>query len=490
MSRPPGDPQHGGEPAAGEGHEPAGAGAGSEPGETSSSASPPGDATVLDGAPGEPAAGDRAEAGQAAPAGPSGAAPAGDAGEQPWWARGQAPRPPAGQQAGQQAAQPGGQQAGQPGGPPPYQPPPPWGYPQHAPAGPGWGPPPPHHQATAPAAVAAGRDRLAVHLVYEGVLAIVAILLIVVSAATTPHQNLTAAFGQAGYLGLMATGFAFSMRTGSPNLAVGSVTYFSSSLAAWLITAHSWGKPVAFVVAVLLSTLIGLLLGVVVAVLSVPAWAASLGAIAVIQAMVLAFAKDPIISVHFSGSYPTAMWYGLFFVLSAGGGALWLIPAVRRPLSAVREPGDPARWLGLRAGLGAVAGLTGSSFLAGLAAVPMLMRFRVAETSATTQVTFALAAVLFGGVSVFGRRAGVFGTLLAVTILSIVQTLVVYNDGPIWVESLIVGLAALFGVAVSRGIESVTDLLGRSRPAAPFTPPGPPPPALAPGPYGPPPGVR
>jgi ribose/xylose/arabinose/galactoside ABC-type transport system permease subunit len=479
LSQPPGDPRHGSELPAGRAGEPPGSGAGSQHGEPSASASPPGEATALDGAPDGPTTADRTPA-EAATAGPAG----GNAGEKPWWAQGQTARPPGGRQSGQPGGQQGGQPGGQPGGPPPYQPQPaPWGYPPQAPAGPpagpGWGPPAPT------VTPAAGRDRLVVHLVYEGVLALVAVVLVVATAATTPHQNLTSAFGQAGYLGLMATGFAFSLRTGSPNLAVGAVTYFSSSLSAWLITSHGMGKPLAFVVAILLSTLIGLVLGCVVAVLSVPAWAATLGAVAVIQAVVLAFAKGQFVSVPFSGSYSTAMWYGLFLVLSAGGGALWLIPAVRRPLSAVREPGDPARWLGLRAGLGAVAGLTVSSFLAGLAAVPMLMRLRVAETSSTTQVTFVLAAVLFGGVSVYGRRAGVFGTLLAVTILSIVQTLVVSHDGPFWVSSLVLGLAALFGLAVSRGIESVTDLLGRSRPSAPYTPP-----AMTPGPYGPPPGAR
>jgi ribose/xylose/arabinose/galactoside ABC-type transport system permease subunit len=457
VSQPPDEPRSSSEPAGDETDEPAGSGTGSPHGGT-----PPADVTTSEATTSEATT---LDAGEAAPE----PAPAGGSGEQqPWWTRGQAIRPPGGQQ------------------PAPYQPQPaPWGYAQAPsgppPAGPGWGPPP----APAGAVPAADRDRLSVHLIYEGVLAFIAIVLIVATAATSPHQNLTAAFGQAGYLGLMATGFAFSMRTASPNLAVGAITFFSSSLAAWLISANSWSKPAAFLVAILLSTLIGLLLGFVVAVLSVPSWAATLGAVAVIQAVVLSFAKDPFVPVHFSGGYPTAMWYGLFFVLSVGGGALWLIPGVRKPLSAAREPGEPSRWLGLRTGLGAIAGLTGSSFLAGLAAVPLLMRLQMATTSTATESTFALAAALLGGVSVFGRRAGVFGTLLGVTILTIIQTLVVYNNGPLWVETIVVGLAALLGVAVSRGIESVTDMLNRPRPPRPFTAP---PPAMAPGPYGPPPG--
>jgi hypothetical protein len=65
----------------------------------------------------------------------------------------------------------------------------------------------------------------------------------------------------------------------------------------------------------------------------------------------------------------------------------------------------------------------------------------------------------------------VFGTLLAVTILAVIQTLVAYNGGSFWVSTLVVGLAALLGVAACRGLESATDLVNRRRPAALSPPP-------------------
>jgi ribose/xylose/arabinose/galactoside ABC-type transport system permease subunit len=296
------------------------------------------------------------------------------------------------------------------------------------------------------------------------VLALVVVVLMVATAAATSHQNLTSALGEAGYLGLLAAGLAFSLRTRSPNLAVGPILAFSSATSAYFITMHHWSKPVAFLVAVVLSTVIGLVLGVLVAVLSVPAWAASLGAGAVVEAFMLSYSKNVVIPVRFDGSYPTALWYGLFFVVSVGGGALWLVPGLRRPLSAGRAAREPGRWTDPRTSLGAVVGLTGSSFLAGLAAIPMLMRLQAAEASGANLTTLAFAAVLLGGTSVFGRRAGVFGTLLGVTILTVTQTLVAYGDAPIWAFTLVVGLAALLGLGVSRAIESLTDALNR-RPA-------------------------
>jgi ribose/xylose/arabinose/galactoside ABC-type transport system permease subunit len=373
----------------------------------------------------------------------------------PWWSQGQpAPLPPGGPQPPPRPS----------GGPPPQpyhpQPAPAWGYAQPGP------PPPPWAQAPPPMGEPpAERDRISVHLIWEGALAVIVIALLIGTAAMTPHQNLTAALGQAGYVGLLAVGLSFSLRTGAPNLAIGSILSFSAMLSAYLITAQQWSKPAAFILAILLATLIGVLLGVLVAVLSVPAWAVTLGAVAVIQAITLSFVDSPIIPVRFGGSYPTALWYGLFFVLSVGGGGLWLVPGVRRALGGGRHPGEPGRWTGPRTGLGAIAGLTGSSFLAGLAAIPVLMRLQAADSTGTNLTTVAFGAVLLGGVSIFGRRAGVFGTLLGVTIVAIVQTLVSYNDGPFWVSTLVVGLAALLGLGASRGIESATDLLNR-RPAA------------------------
>jgi ribose/xylose/arabinose/galactoside ABC-type transport system permease subunit len=340
--------------------------------------------------------------------------------------------------------------------------------------------PPPAPRGALPAEPPAERDRLAVHLIWEGALAVLTLALVAGTLAMTPHQNLTLSLTQAGALGLVAVGLAFSLRTGSPNLAVGSILTFTSSMGAYLATEQGWGTPAALIVAILLATFIGFVLGLLVALLSVPAWAVTLGAATLIQSMALWLTEARTIPIRIGDGYPTALWFGLFAVLSVGGGALWLVPAVRRPFSAGRHSGEPGRWAGLQPGLGAVAGLTGSSFLAGLAAVPLLMRLQAADVGTGQNMTIlAFAAVLFGGVSVFGRRAGVFGTLLGVMILTITQTLLAYNGVSIWVTSLIVGLLAIAGLGVSRALESITDTLNRTRPAAGSPPMAPPAPSAA-----------
>lgn len=311
------------------------------------------------------------------------------------------------------------------------------------------------------------RDRVSVHLLWEGVLGLVTIVLVLGLLTLTPERNLTNVVNQAGYLGLAATGFAFSLRTGSPNLAVGSIVSFTGVLGAHLATDEQWGKPAALIVAVLLSTIIGFVLGALVAALSVPAWAVTLGAAAILQASAFAITGYQAIPISFDGEYPTALWFVLFIVISVGGGLLWLVPAVREPLSSLRRTGDPGTWAGLRPGLGAVAGLTGSSFLAGLAGIPLIMRLNAATNTSGQDITaLAFAAVLLGGASVFGRRAGILGTFLGVMIVAIIQNVIVYNAISPWVSNLITGLMILAGLMVSRGLESLTTTFNRPRPTA------------------------
>jgi hypothetical protein len=100
----------------------------------------------------------------------------------------------------------------------------------------------------------------------------------------------------------------------------------------------------------------------------------------------------------------------------AGLVAAWLVPGVRTTLSATRNAREPGRWAGLPAGLGALAGLTGSSLLAGAGGVSMAIYLGAGDPSSggINLTLTSLAAVLVGGVSVFGRRAGVLGTVLGV----------------------------------------------------------------------------
>ncbi len=346
---------------------------------------------------------------------------------------------------------------------------------QFAPAGSPW---------AAPVTSPPVRDRLAVHLTWEGVLLVLTAVLLGVALASTPEARLADIVSPAGYLGLVAAGLALSLRTGTPNLAVGSIATATGVIGAHLAATDGWSLWTAMTAAVALALATGLVTGLIVAALSVPAWAVTLGLTLLVQAAALKIANGQLVVFHASGSYSATPWLVLFALVSIAGGALWLVPGVRTALSATRNSEDPGQWAGLPAGLGAVAGLTGSSLLAGLGGVSLALYLGVGDpVSGGINLTLvAFAAVLVGGVSVFGRRAGVFGTVLGVIVAeSLLFIMNTHDLSSFWLYVPIGGLAVL-GLCVSRALEGITDALNRQRPAARFAPAG----FVGPGPAAPP----
>ena len=352
-------------------------------------------------------------------------------------------------------------------GEPPRFPPPPPQQPPFPPPAPGPGP--------LRAAVEPARDPLVPHLAWEGFLFLVALVLLVVMLVTGPSGApvMRTMLLNAAIIGLMATGFAFSLRTATPNLAVGAISATAGMLFVQL--GRDGGTFVAMVVAVLVATVIGAVLGAIAGGLSVPGWAVTFGGALALQGILLVATKGQLLALTHAGQPTTALWFGLFLVASIGGGLLWLlVPPVRAFLSARRRAGDPGTWGGVGALLAALAGLGVSGLLAGLSGVLEAERIASASVSdGTTTMAVAIGAVLLGGVSVFGRRAGVAGTFLGVMILAIAQTIMLLNGLESGYFLIVAAVAIVAGLAVSRLLETIPGLLGQ-RGGAQLPPPAPP----------------
>jgi ribose/xylose/arabinose/galactoside ABC-type transport system permease subunit len=334
------------------------------------------------------------------------------------------------------------------------------------------------------AAPVAARDHPFVSLIWDGFLLIITVVLVGAALATTHQAHLADIIRPIGYLGLIATGFALSLRTGTPNLAVGAIAGTTGVIGAHLAAEGSsvWA---AMAEAVAIATGAGLIAGLVVAALSVPAWAATLALAALAESAALGISNGQLIPLHVSGTYPAGQWIAAFVAVSVAGGMLWLVPGVRSALSKTRSAGEPGRWAGLGPGLGALIGLAGSSLLAGAGGASMAIYDLEAQPSTTLDLTLiAFAATAVGGVSVYGRRAGVLGTVLGVVIVqTVVFLMTLHAISASWFNFAIGGLIVL-GLGVNRVLESITETLNRRRapsmaPPAGYTLPGP---GLQPGP--------
>lgn len=315
----------------------------------------------------------------------------------------------------------------------------------------------------------APRDRLAAHLIWEGVLVVIVIALLVVLLATGPEGRsgdmLAGLISRTGYYGLVAAGFALSLRTGTPNLAVGALAIATGSIGAHLARDAQWPPIAAMAVAVILVTIGGAVIGLLTGALSVPAWAVTFGAAFVILGLVLATAGPGVVPLR-AAPPPGVLWFVLFLLVSVGGALLWRLPAVREALSAARTSGEPGRWAGLRAGLGALVGITASSLLAAIGGVGFTTTLAASSPAAGDTLTLAaVAAVLIGGASIFGRRAGIAGTVLGVLVVQLAQTILTLLGVEAAVATLVNGVLLIIGLGVSRLLESVST--GLESPAAP-----------------------
>jgi len=261
-----------------------------------------------------------------------------------------------------------------------------------------------------------GRDRLGVHIGWEIVLllgaAAIGYLLYRLDPASLRRPALDGLLISGTVIGLLSLGAGLTLRAGVPNLAVGPI-----ALAAALQYAENGDKGLVQAVApaLVIAAIGGLVVGLLVVGLHVPGWAASLAA-----AMgVIVYIQLRTGPVNVQGDYDPSdqafYLFGAFALLAVFGGALGTVTMIRRTLGGMRPVGDPAD----RRGAGVALPVIGSLILSSLFAV-------VAGTLIAAQSTrpiipntglewtgIAFGVALLAGTSAFGRRGGIFGTLLA-----------------------------------------------------------------------------
>jgi ribose/xylose/arabinose/galactoside ABC-type transport system permease subunit len=263
-------------------------------------------------------------------------------------------------------------------------------------------------------------DRMAVHLVWE-----IGLLLLAGGVLFALTQTDAGPFADGSWTGLFAalapvimltSAMAVSLRIGAVNLAVGPIALF----AAWMFTdASSSGSVMALGVGLGVAAFVGIVLATLTAWLRAPGWAAS-GAVGGAIGLWAGGTGDP--SQFMLSELPSTA------VLAALGGAIGvsLFLGLVGAFSAVRARIAPIRRTpaGERHGRGGLVffGVLLSSTLAGAAGVVAAWT-AVPEGGAAALpdpillTVLALGAALVGGTSLMGRRGGVFGTVLASTLL-------------------------------------------------------------------------
>ncbi|HEY1487024.1 MAG TPA: ABC transporter permease, partial [Micromonosporaceae bacterium] len=300
-----------------------------------------------------------------------------------------------------------------------------------------------------------GRDRFGVHLIWEFVL-----LLAGAGAAFAVSRShgdplsglhLRALMVNAAILGVLALAAGLSLRAAVVNLAVGPIFVLSG-----LYYAHYSpdGFYAAAGIAVGIALGCGLVIAIVVTAFQVPAWAVSLGAAVGILAWEAHLTSPATLSTQYNPAARGYYWFAAFAALALIGSVLGMFRSIRRGLGRFRPIGDPADRRGTAAAVVAVLAILGSALLAGVAGVASAMQNGVVvSTDGLTYTGIAIGIALLGGTSAFGRRGGIFGTILATALVGLAidyVTLHGWRGGEVTVIAVALGV----GVLVTRLIEA------------------------------------
>ncbi|WP_431974878.1 ABC transporter permease subunit [Micromonospora haikouensis] len=301
-----------------------------------------------------------------------------------------------------------------------------------------------------------GRDRVAVHVVWElllaAALAVLTWLLWQAEPAALRDDGLRSLLVDVVALGLLVLAAGLTLRTSAVNLAVGPV-----AVAAALHVAEQGdrGVEVALGHAVAVAAVGGLAVGLAVVLLHVPGWAASLAG----AAGVVVYIQQRPAPVPVQGGYDprdTAFYlFAGFAAVAVLGGLFGAIRPVRRLVGRFRPVADPARRRGGTAATIVVFAFVLSTVFAALAGILFASNGDgpVVPTEGLGWTTLAVGIALLGGTSAYGRRGAIFGTLLAVSLVVVLRA---WLDAEGWIVSRwAVGGAALgVGLVVTRLVET------------------------------------
>ena len=296
------------------------------------------------------------------------------------------------------------------------------------------------------------------------ILALVALVLY--TAASNPRflsgQSIRDILLNTAILAVMAAGQAVVVITRNIDLSVGSVLGLSAFTVATMMSANP-GLPmvVAILVGLAVGGAAGLLNGVLVRYGRVPALVVTLGTLYMFRGITYSWAGGQQVNAdelprHFltfaNDSFLGIPWLVLIALVVVGGVSLLMRTyRVGRELYAMGSSPQAAELAGIKVARNLLGAFILSGALAGLAGVLFAARFGTVDAAAGTgQELNVVAAVVVGGVAVFGGSGTVWGAGLGALLLTVIgSSLAVLDIDQFWQQA-IVGALIILAICADR----------------------------------------
>lgn len=259
---------------------------------------------------------------------------------------------------------------------------------------------------------------------------------------------------------VVAIALLFPLAAGYFDFSVGAVTATSSVVAATSLSRFGLPLPLAVTLAIAAGALIGLVLGILVAVLEMNAFIATLGAATLLGGVIFAYTgglqiTDGIPTALIDlGSLDVAGVPRIAVVATLLAVAAWFVTShtpLGRHLFATGSNARAAALVGVRVVRVRLLSFVISGTMAGIAGVLLLARQGAATSDSGMTMLFpALTAVLLSTITVDLGRPSVVGTVIGILFVAVSVSGLTLLGAPAWVGPVFNGGALLAAVAFTR----------------------------------------
>lgn len=260
--------------------------------------------------------------------------------------------------------------------------------------------------------------------------------------------------------GIIAVGMTYVILIGGIDVAVGSLLAFASIAAAYVVTAFVGDSPAAWLVALAVSSLVGLVGGLIqgkaVTWLHVPAFIVTLGGMTVWRGATLLLNDGGPIS-GFNDAY---RWWGtgqilfvpvpivIFALVAIAGHVVLRYTRYGRQVYAVGGNAEAARLSGVNVDFIVTSVYAVIGALAGLSGFLLSARLGSAEAVAGTGYELrVIASVVIGGASLTGGSGNVGGTILGALLIGVLSNGLVIMHVTSYFQQVVIGLIIVAAVA-------------------------------------------
>lgn len=287
-------------------------------------------------------------------------------------------------------------------------------------------------------------------------LAIICILLCVFTDSFASTNNIMQVLRQAAVYAIMGIGMTFVIITGGIDLSQGSMLALTSVLCGMTInaTGNMW---LGMAVAILSGALFGMINGLVVAYVKIPAFIMTLGSLYMIRGFVLFITNSTQVAVN----HPTFKVIGqgflfgipvpVFIFLAAGLLAHIVLTktATGRYIFAIGSNAETAKLSGVLIERNTIKVYVFSGMAIGLASIVYLSRLSAAQPTAGQSYEMeAVAATVIGGTSIAGGEGGILGTLIGAVTVAVIRNGLVLLGVQSFFTQIVVGAMIVIAVTL------------------------------------------